>query len=39
MSGNYLFVNGHMMTGELNQPPVSAVAVREGRIVAVGSDS
>ena len=39
MSGNYLFVNGHVMTGELNQRPASAVAVREGRIVAVGSDS
>jgi predicted amidohydrolase YtcJ len=39
MRGNYLFVNGHVMTGELNQRPASAVAVREGRIVAAGSDS
>ena len=39
MSGNYLFVNGHVMTGELDQRPATAVAVREGRIVAVGSDS
>ncbi len=38
MSSNYLFVNGHVMTGELDQKPASAVAVRDGRIVAVGSD-
>lgn len=39
MSRNYLFINGHVMTGELNQHPATSVAVREGHVVAVGSDS
>ena len=39
MSNNYLFVNGHVMTGELDHRPASAVAVSQGRIVSVGSES
>lgn len=39
MSDNYVFINGHVMTGELDQKPVSAVAVSDGRIVALGSDA
>ncbi len=38
MSRNYVFINGHVMTGELNQRPATAVAVREGHIVAIGSN-
>ncbi len=38
MNRNIVFINGHIMTGELEQRPASAVAVRDGLIVAVGSD-
>jgi predicted amidohydrolase YtcJ len=38
MGKNYLYINGHVMTGEVGQRPVSAVAVNEGRIVAVGDE-
>ncbi|HEX3721715.1 MAG TPA: amidohydrolase [Nitrolancea sp.] len=38
MNDSYIFLNGHVMTGELNHRPASAVAVSEGRIVAVGSE-
>lgn len=38
MPGDLILVNGHVMTGELVQTGATAVAVRQGRIVAVGHD-
>lgn len=38
MSSDLIFVNGHVMTGEVRPTNATAVAVRNGRIVAVGSD-
>lgn len=39
MTGNIALVNGQVITGLLNQQPATAVAVRNGRIVAVGTDA
>ena len=36
--GDIIFINGHVLTGELNAPPASAVAIRLGKVVAVGGD-
>jgi len=39
MPGDLIFVNGHVMTGAGRPSDATAVAVRGGRIVAVGSES
>lgn len=38
MTGDLIFINGHVMTGEGRPSGATAVAVQGGRIVAVGSD-
>lgn len=38
MVGDLILFNGHVMTGEAEPRPATAVAIRGGRIVAVGSD-
>lgn len=39
MSADIVLVNGHMITMNLSVPFAQAVAIRKGRIVAVGTDS
>lgn len=36
--GDIIFVNGHVLTGELGAQPATALAIRFGKVVAVGSD-
>lgn len=38
MAGDLIFVNGHLMTGSGQPSEATAIAVRGGRIVAVGGD-
>ena len=39
MPGDMILMNGHVMTGEADPRPATAVAVVGGRIVAVGTDA
>ncbi|HET9016897.1 MAG TPA: amidohydrolase family protein, partial [Thermomicrobiaceae bacterium] len=39
MAGDLIFVNGHVMTGSGRPSGATAVAVRDGRIAAVGDES
>lgn len=39
MLGDLLLVNGHILTMDPAQPEASAVAIRQGKVVAVGSDA
>lgn len=36
--GDIIFVNGHVLTGEIGSPKATGVAIRAGKIAAVGSD-
>ena len=36
--GDIIFVNGHVLTGELGSPKATGLAIRAGKIAAVGSD-
>src|SRR5215210_6661017 len=39
MSGDLLLLNGRVITMDADQPEASAVAIRAGRVVAVGNDA
>ncbi len=38
-NGSIIFVNGHVLTGGFDDSPATSVAIHQGKIVAVGTDS